>query len=105
MSEKTRKRWAKGGYAKEIRVMVRCLDNHDHAKNLRFDGNQFTFEQVVAMAAVFDGTSPAYILKPSANSPIGKCAVCGGQLEATTSEVYQHAERSIQNDQPGGDTR
>lgn len=72
---------------KEIRVTVRCKSHPEkHAKILRVDP-QLGLEFAQLMAGLLDGTSPMYIYKPGPDSPIGKCATCGGQLETTVEEV------------------
>jgi hypothetical protein len=86
-------RWKKGSYEEEIRITVRCTEDEKHAKVLRFDGTRVTFDQAVLMAAVFDGTSDAYIFK-SNRACIGVCAICGNKLTAIVDRTgrAEHAQ-------------
>lgn len=95
-----KERWEEGKYKNEVRITVRCREDQRHAKVLRFDGQQFSLPMVRAMAEVFAGEGRAFILKPGPLSPIGKCAVCGGKLDATVEEEF-HAQRSQPGDQSG----
>lgn len=89
----TKQRWAKGQYENEVRITVRCKQDENHAKILRFDAKEISYEMAKAMAEVFRGEGPAFILRPGPSCPVGKCAVCGGELSAITERV-SHAQRS-----------
>ena len=98
MSKGTTRRWMKGGYEHEIRIIVRCARNENHAKVLRLNAKVIGFETAAFIAAILDGTSAAYITAPGPNSPVGKCCTCGGELE-TTIEERHNAQYLDQNDQ------
>lgn len=70
-------------------IVIRCTRNSDHAKKIRVDASKEAWGQDAAegLAALLDGTSPLYIHKPGPNSPIGKCATCGGPLTSTVERV------------------
>ena len=70
----------------EIRLKIQCVKNADHAKILRF-GSLISWEEVDRLGGLMCGTSPLYIHKPGPGSPIGKCALCGGQLEYEVQEM------------------
>lgn len=71
----------------EIRLTVRCANQpNKHAKVLRLDA-ELGKEFAQGLADLLDGSSSLYIYKPGANSPIGKCCTCGGQLSATVEET------------------
>lgn len=70
----------------EIRIIVRCKENSDHAKILRI-GNELVREYAENLAGLLDGSSRFYIHPPGDLSPIGKCGICHGQLTATVEEV------------------
>ena len=99
MSKGTTRRWMKGGYEHEIRITVRCARNENHAKVLRLDAQLIHFNVAAIIAAILDGTRAAYITAPGPNSPIGKCAACGGELETTIEERHNDARYLDQNDQ------
>lgn len=79
----------------EFRITVRCArEPEKHAKVIRIvhgAGRQY----VDTFAALLDGSSEFYVHKPGPNSPIGKCAICGGQIECHVEEV--EACRHIRN--------
>ena len=68
----------------EIRLKIQCVKDADHAKILRVRG--LTVDAVDTLGGLMCGTSPFYIHPPGALSPIGKCGLCGGQLEYTVEE-------------------
>jgi hypothetical protein len=70
----------------EIRIVIRCQKDDDHAKVLRFDPH-LGFEWVWTLAGLLDGTSPFYIYPPGEGSPIGKCAICGAPYTCTVLEI------------------
>jgi hypothetical protein len=71
----------------EIRLTLRCArEPEKHAKVLRISA-ELGKEYAETFAGLLDGSSPFYIYKPGPNSPIGKCATCGGQLSSTIEEV------------------
>ena len=70
----------------EIRIIVRCKENPDHAKILRI-GNELGTKYAVNLAKLLDGSSPHYIHPPGDLSPIGKCGICHGKLTATVEKV------------------
>lgn len=70
----------------EIRLKIQCVKNADHAKILRF-GSLISLEEVDRLGELMCGTSPLYIHKPGPGSPIGKCALCGGQLEYEVQQI------------------
>ena len=63
----------------EIRLKIQCIEDIDHAKILKIEGQ--TRDQVEVLGGLLCGTSPFYIHLPGPGSPIGKCALCGGKLE------------------------
>lgn len=70
----------------EIRITIRCATHPDeHAKILRVSP-ELGRDYAETFAGLLCGTSPMYIHKPGPNSPIGKCATCGGQLTYTIEE-------------------
>lgn len=70
-----------------IQITMRCAAHPDkHAKVLRMH-EELGMQNAKILAALLDGTSPMYIRKPGALSPIGKCATCGGQLTSEVEEV------------------
>lgn len=70
---------------KGFEITVRCTSDKNHAKKLRL--KEETKEYVDNLAALLDGTSQFYVLKPGPLSPIGKCATCGGQVVCVVEEV------------------
>jgi hypothetical protein len=69
----------------EFRITLRCATQPEkHAKIIRMEG--LARDWVEAFAHILDGTSPMYIHKPGPDSPIGKCATCGGQLTSSIEE-------------------
>ena len=68
----------------EIRLKIQCVKDRDHAKILRITGQ--TREQVDILGGLMCGNSPFYIFPPGPGSPIGKCGLCGGQLEYSIEE-------------------
>ena len=69
----------------EIRIMVRCAKDKDHAKVLRID-SALGLGYAETLAGLLDGSSPLYIYPPGEGSPIGKCAVCGAKLNCTVAQ-------------------
>lgn len=90
MSRGNTRRWMKGGYEHELRIVVECLADSNHSKVLRFDA-ALGMENANIIAAVLDGSSRHYIIKPGPNSPLGKCSTCGGQLKTTLEERHNDA--------------
>jgi hypothetical protein len=80
---------------KEIRITVRCKEDENHAKNLRMDASR-GLAWVETLAEILDGTSTMYIYPPGPGSPIGKCAICGGKLDAEI-QVIDDAEFTEQS--------
>lgn len=77
---------------KEIRIILRCQNQPDkHAKILIID-ECLGIEYAETLAELMDGTSRFYIYKPGPDSPIGKCATCGGQVKSEVIEVEKDAE-------------
>jgi hypothetical protein len=74
----------------DIRITLRCIRNGTHIKVLQLHG-EAGMDLAEAIARIEDGSSPYYIHKPGALSPIGKCALCGGQLESEV-KVIEDAE-------------
>lgn len=80
---------------KQVQIVVRCeKEPAKHAKILRLRpdtpelyGFSTPKEWAENLARLLDGTSAFYIHKPGPDSPIGKCATCGGKLTATVEEV------------------
>ena len=70
---------------KVYEITVRCANDIHHAKKLRLKNE--VRDWVDQFAALIDGSSAFYILKPGELSPIGKCATCGGQLRCEVEEV------------------
>ena len=71
---------------RQIRLIIKCVRDHDHQKLLKFSA-ELGMDYVETFAGLLCGTSPHYVHKPGPNSPIGKCATCGGQIEYTIEEV------------------
>jgi hypothetical protein len=79
----------------QIQIVVRCeKEPGKHAKILRLrpdDSHLYAFstpkEWAENLARLLDGTSAFYIHKPGPDSPIGKCATCGGKLTVTVEEI------------------
>jgi hypothetical protein len=70
----------------EIRLTIRCADHPSaHVKTLSIDP-QLGRAYVEGYGQLLCGTSPHYVCKPGAMSPIGKCATCGGQLSFEIEE-------------------
>jgi hypothetical protein len=80
-----------------MRLKIQCVKNVDHAKILRF-GSLISFEEVDRLGGLMCGTSPLYIHRPGAGSLIGKCALCGGQLEYEVQEI-EEKQGSVIGDQ------
>ena len=72
----------------ELRLKIQCVKNVDHAKILRF-GSLVSRSEVDRLGGLMCGTSPLYIHRPGAGSPIGKCALCGAQLEYEVQEIEE----------------
>jgi hypothetical protein len=75
----------------EIRIIMRCQDDENHAKVLRLDA-KLGMEYAQTLAGLLDGSSPLYIFPPQDLSPIGKCAICGGKLKYTIEERNPDAQ-------------
>jgi len=72
---------------KAIEIVVRCAKQPEkHAKKIRVS-SELGMEWAQMFAGLLDGSSQFYIYKPGPNSPIGKCATCGGELSAEITEV------------------
>jgi hypothetical protein len=68
----------------EIRLKIQCVKNVDHAKILKIhDAGR---EYVETLGGLMCGNSPFYVFPPGPGSPIGRCGLCGGQLEYTVEE-------------------
>jgi hypothetical protein len=78
---------------KQFQITCRCEKSENHAKVLRF-AREFDREYVEVLAKLIDGSSPHYIYHPGANSPMGKCATCGGKLTAIVEEVEDAKPKS-----------
>lgn len=70
----------------EIRIIVRCKENPDHAKILRMNAECPRY-YADDLARLLDGTSHFFIHKPGKMSPVSWCGICHGQLTATVEEV------------------
>lgn len=71
-----------------LRLIIRCVTHPDsHAKKLEMKG--LSREFVEEFAGLLCGTSPRYVYKPGPDSPIGKCATCGGSLTWEFEEMEQ----------------
>lgn len=72
---------------KEIRIMVRCVSSPtQHAKVVRVRA-RLGKRRAEELAELLDGSSLAYVHPPGPQSPIGRCCVCGGQVECEVSEI------------------
>jgi hypothetical protein len=70
---------------KAYEITVRCSNDQNHAKKLRIKNE--AKDWVDNLAALLDGSSRFYVLKPGPQSPIGKCATCGGPVFCLVDEV------------------
>lgn len=78
---------------KEIRITVRCINSPTaHAKVVRVKA-RLGRRRAEELAELLDGTSLAYVHAPGPQSPIGRCVVCGGELECEVSEVVDGTEK------------
>jgi hypothetical protein len=77
---------------KAYELTVRCSNDSNHAKKLRIKDE--AKDWVDHLAALLDGSSQFYILKPGALSPIGKCATCGSPVTCLVEEVEIPVETS-----------
>lgn len=67
----------------EHTVIIRCPEGH--TQTLHLFG--LSREQALLWCGLADGTSPAYVNSPvGTDSLIGKCGVCGRQIEARLEE-------------------
>ena len=71
---------------KSYELVIRCqAQPQKHAKVIRIgDTNK---DYVETLAGLLDGTSHLYLYKPGPDSPIGKCATCGGALRSEVKEI------------------
>lgn len=70
----------------QLRITIRCQDHPEkHAKVLRIDP-VLGIAWAIQLAGLLDGSSAMYIHKPGPDSPIGKCATCGGHLKCEVEE-------------------
>ena len=76
---------------KEIRITIRCLAKTEHAKVIRVKA-RLGRRRAEELAELLDGTSLAYVHLPGANSPVGRCCVCGGECEAEVSMIVDSVE-------------
>lgn len=77
---------------REIRIMVRCVSHPmAHAKVVRVR-SRLGKRKAEELAELLDGSSLAYVHPPGPQSPIGHCCVCGGEVEATVSEIVNGEE-------------
>lgn len=70
----------------DIRLIVRCTKDKDHAKVLRL-GAGFGMARAQELAALLDGTSPLYIYAPEVGSVMGNCHVCRAKVTCEVKEV------------------
>lgn len=76
---------------KEIRVTIRCVKSPtQHAKVVRVKA-KLGKRKAQELADLLDGSSLAYVHPPGPQSPIGRCCVCGGEVEAEVSEIVDGA--------------
>jgi hypothetical protein len=81
----------------EVRLIVRCTGDSNHAKVLRIqrdygghEGAGLAFAKV--LGRLLSGTSPMYIHPPGEMSPIGFCRLCGEKLTCVVEEVANGKE-------------
>jgi hypothetical protein len=80
---------------KEIRITIRCLTEPlKHAKVIRVKA-KLGRRKAQDLADLLDGTSLAYVHAPGANSPIGRCCICQGEVECAVSTVVDGAEAPL----------
>ncbi len=72
----------------QIRIVVGCTKNENHAKVLMLDGG-CGMGRAQVLADLLDGSSHFYIYPPGEGSPIGRCALCGGKLATQVTTVFQ----------------
>ncbi len=78
---------------KELRITVRCIASPtQHAKVVRVKA-RLGRRRAEELAELLDGTSLAYVHPPGANSPIGRCCQCGGEVECEVTEVVDGEEQ------------
>ena len=61
-------------------IEICCEQGHRQAIKVDPDLGE---EWARGLAGLMDGTSPMYLYPPGANSPIGKCGICGTPITAT----------------------
>lgn len=78
----------------EVRLMVRCEKNPNHAKVLALRTGPLGVMKLAGIRALMDvvgktlcGRGELYIKKPGYRSPVGFCARCHGELNFTITEV------------------
>jgi hypothetical protein len=77
---------------KQIYITIRCLaEPYKHAKLIRVKARLGRM-RAIELADLLDGSSLAYVHSPGANSPIGRCCICQGQVECTVSAVLDGVE-------------
>lgn len=89
---------------REIRITVRCVDKPMlHAKVVRVRA-RLGKRRAEELAELLDGSSIAYVHPPGPQSPIGRCCVCGAEVEATVSEIV-NGEEVKPTDEEAADTK
>jgi hypothetical protein len=77
---------------REIRITLRCVSHPtQHAKVVRVKA-RLGKRRAQELADLLDGTSLAYVHPPGPNSPIGRCCICGDEIEAQVSEIVNGEE-------------
>lgn len=77
---------------KEIRITVRCISSPtQHAKIIRVKA-KLGRRKAQDLAELLDGTSLSYVHPPGPSSPIGRCCVCGSEVETEVSEILNGEE-------------
>jgi hypothetical protein len=77
---------------KELRITVHCIGSVAHSKVVRVKA-RLGRRRAEELAELLDGTSLAYVHPPGANSPIGRCCVCGSECEAEVSLAVDGEEK------------
>jgi hypothetical protein len=84
---------------KILEIIIRCTAEPDkHAKKLHINYSRGK-KYVQDLGELLTGTSPMYIYKPGALSPIGKCATCGAALQYEWSVVEKKDKDAKTNGQ------
>lgn len=82
----------------EVRVIIRCSKDVDHAKTLRLRADEGKVDTTIALAkllaALLDGSSPLYLLPPGDLSPIGHCGLCGAKWQCEV-KVMQSSKKGV----------